>query len=275
MIDPTHAGKQELVQETNIVPMNTPNDMLMVAVKQGSDPDVIAKFMDLVERHNSGLAIKAFNVAMMEFKKVCPIIKKDAKVKFGTTQYKHSSLEEIDNTIKDILHRFGLSYRYKNIYEGEREGLECIITHVDGHSESTPLFAPADASGGKNDIQAIGSRNTYLQRYSLIAALGLVTADEDDDGVNSGEIPYFKLVKHNEALRENLAVVDMIKQALNEQDYQTSVECIYEMGQEVYDALWVAPSKGGIFTTEQLKILKSDDYGVVVKEFYINKNTSV
>ena len=39
-----------------------------------------------------------------------------------------------------------------------------------------------DTSGKKNTIQAQGSSVTYLQRYSLIGALGLTTADEDIDG---------------------------------------------------------------------------------------------
>jgi uncharacterized protein YyaL (SSP411 family) len=50
-----------------------------------------------------------------------------------------------------------------------------------GHSEETTLSGPADASGSKNAIQAIGSTLTYLQRYSLVQALGLAAA-EDDDG---------------------------------------------------------------------------------------------
>ena len=39
-----------------------------------------------------------------------------------------------------------------------------------------------DTSGAKNDIQQKGSTQTYLQRYTLIGALGLTTADEDNDG---------------------------------------------------------------------------------------------
>src|SRR6185503_4639414 len=46
----------------------------------------------------------------------------------------------------------------------------------------------ADASGSKNAIQAIGSTLTYLQRYSLVQALGLAAA-EDDDGKNAAGVP--------------------------------------------------------------------------------------
>jgi len=44
------------------------------------------------------------------------------------------------------------------------------------------MSAKKDSSGNKNEIQARGSAITYLQRYTLIAALGISTADEDNDG---------------------------------------------------------------------------------------------
>ena len=44
------------------------------------------------------------------------------------------------------------------------------------------MTAPPDDSGNKNVIQAFGSCTTYLMRYTLVPALGLVTADEDTDG---------------------------------------------------------------------------------------------
>ena len=51
-----------------------------------------------------------------------------------------------------------------------------------GHSESTTLQSPPDASGGKNSIQAIGSAVTYLSRYTLLAITGLATGENEDDG---------------------------------------------------------------------------------------------
>ena len=57
----------------------------------------------------------------------------------------------------------------------------CIVSHLDGHSESTTMSASADKTGGKNEVQAIGSTVTYLQRYTLIGSLGITTADDDMD----------------------------------------------------------------------------------------------
>ena len=44
------------------------------------------------------------------------------------------------------------------------------------------MTADKDTSGNKNSIQSIGSTRTYLQRYTLIGALGLSTAEDDTDG---------------------------------------------------------------------------------------------
>mgnify|MGYP000541184124 FL=1 len=67
----------------------------------------------------------------------------------------------------------------------------CILSHRDGHSEESSLSGPADASGSKNAIQAIGSTLTYLQRYTLVQALGLAAGDDDDGkagGIGDGAI---------------------------------------------------------------------------------------
>jgi hypothetical protein len=48
------------------------------------------------------------------------------------------------------------------------------------------MEAAADISGSKNQIQAIGSAVTYLERYTLFASYGLASKDQDDDGKASG-----------------------------------------------------------------------------------------
>jgi hypothetical protein len=68
--------------------------------------------------------------------------------------------------------------------QGTAISVTCILTGH-GHEEENTLSGPADASGSKNAIQAIGSTLTYLQRYTLVQALGLA-ASSDDDGVAAG-----------------------------------------------------------------------------------------
>jgi hypothetical protein len=58
----------------------------------------------------------------------------------------------------------------------------CVLTHKMGHSEETTLKAIPDTSGNKNTVQAIGSTVTYLERYTLLAAMGMAAAGMDNDG---------------------------------------------------------------------------------------------
>jgi hypothetical protein len=95
-------------------------------------------------------------------------------------------LGSINKSISKTLQECGLSYRWD--FE-EKDGLlkvNCHVSHRDGHTETTSMSAGKDATGAKNDIQQKGSTQTYLQRYTLIGALGLSTADEDNDGETSG-----------------------------------------------------------------------------------------
>ena len=55
-----------------------------------------------------------------------------------------------------------------------------------GHSEAVSIAGPLDDSGQKNGIQQIGSTITYLERYTLMAIMGLAAHDQDDDGIASG-----------------------------------------------------------------------------------------
>ncbi len=63
-----------------------------------------------------------------------------------------------------------------------------VLSHRDGYSEETTLSAAYDNSGNKNSIQAVGSAMTYLQRYTLKAALGLAVS-HDDDGKAANKAP--------------------------------------------------------------------------------------
>jgi hypothetical protein len=91
--------------------------------------------------------------------------------------------------------------------EGGRLHVGCVLSHSDGHEEETWLSAPDDHSGNKNDIQAIASTATYLQRYTLKLALGL-SAGPDTDG-NKPAAPVAKITPEQVGqIRELVESVD-------------------------------------------------------------------
>jgi hypothetical protein len=72
--------------------------------------------------------------------------------------------------------------------QGEGGGI--IITgtlsHVGGHKRTASIPLALDSSGGKNNIQGMGSTFSYGKRYCATALLNIITEGEDDDGVRGG-----------------------------------------------------------------------------------------
>lgn len=164
----------------------TPMTMLSMAVSQNADLDKLERLMELQSRWELNEARKAFNTAMGEFKSEGVTVGKDATVKYGTTSYVHATLGNVCGVVGAALAKHGLSHRW-NIQQGDgRIKVTCILSHTLGHSESVTLEAGSDTSGSKNSIQAIASTVTYLERYTLLAATGTATAEQDDDGRGFG-----------------------------------------------------------------------------------------
>jgi hypothetical protein len=164
------------------------------------DPTVSVEKMDHIlqmqERILDRRARMAFAEAIADAKAEMPAIDKNKHVGFASrkegaadTSYWHEDFAEIARTIDPVLGKYGLSYRFRTIGKpGEPVTVTCIVAHREGHQEETTLTAPHDASGNKNAIQAIGSAVTYLQRYTLKAALGLAASRDDDGIITSNDV---------------------------------------------------------------------------------------
>lgn len=168
--------------------------LLSDAIQKGMSIDVIREIKDMAKEMAADEARRAFDAALAGAKSEIKPITKNRHVGFDSkkagasrTDYRHEDLAEIARTVDPILSKYGLSYRYKTEAKpNEPVTVTCILAHRDGHNEQNTLSAGKDESGNKNSIQAIGSTITYLQRYTLKAALGLA-ASNDDDGERSEE----------------------------------------------------------------------------------------
>lgn len=66
-----------------------------------------------------------------------------------------------------------------------------------------------------------------------------------------------RMEKHDEAAKQYAPSVAAIKKAIGEEDYYTAMEAWDELPLIVQQHLWVAPSKGGVFTTAERKALET------------------
>jgi hypothetical protein len=154
----------------------TPMEMLNTALTRGADVTVLEKLMGLQERWEANQARKAFDAAIAAAKgEIGPIVRNAT----GHNEKRYADFAAIARTVDPVLTKHGLTYRFRT-EQTDRINVTCILSHKDGHSETTTLAGPPDGSGSKNAIQAIGSTLTYLQRYSLVQMLGLASSNDDD-----------------------------------------------------------------------------------------------
>lgn len=158
----------------------TPMFLLQNAVANGN-LELAERLMALQERWEANQARKQFDAAVADAKaEIKPVVRNAT----GHNAKKYADFAAIAIAIDPIISRHGLSYRFRTA-QTDKIAVTCILSHKSGHYEETTLCGPADTSGNKNAIQSIGSTLTYLQRYSLVQALGLA-ASNDDDGKTAG-----------------------------------------------------------------------------------------
>jgi hypothetical protein len=142
--------------------------------------------MGLQERWETNEARKAYTKAMSAFKQEQFSIDKNKLVDFktqkGAVSYKHATLDNICNIVVPLLSKHYLSHKWVTKQDNNAVSVTCTVTHVQGHSEDVTLAAPPDTSGSKNSIQSIASTVSYLERYTILAALGIAVQDQDNDG---------------------------------------------------------------------------------------------
>lgn len=226
--------RQPLQKEVTASP--TPLTLLTAAIEKGVDMQQLKELMDLQERWEKKEAKKAFLDALSKFQTLVPVVKKNKKASIasqkGSFSYKFAELGVIAATIKEALNASGLSYRWEFKESAGKLKVTCLVSHRDGHTESTEMEAGLDTSGYKNDIQQKGSTHSYLQRYTLIGALGLSTADEDNDGKDHPTTP---LPQSPPALTEE-EILDQWSQKVKEVKSRIELTGLYLKNRKTIDA---------------------------------------
>ncbi len=166
------------------------------AIEKDIDVDKFAKLVDIVKMLENEKAKRDFYEALSNFQGEVPPIKKLSKVDmgYGKPKYNYAEFGEIVTTIQEPLKRHGLSYHFEIgnepvVVKGEKGediiveyiSVTCTVAHKGGYEKTTTMSVQKDVGAGKSNVQATGSTITYLKRYTLLALLGIGTADPDDD----------------------------------------------------------------------------------------------
>ena len=148
----------------------------------------------------------------------------------------YSDLAEVVNVSRPFLTKNGLSVVHQiNQDEDGANFLHTTLLHTSGQWIGSKVrIVPA-----KGDIQSFGSAVTYLKRYSYAALVGVVSADEDDDGESEMQVvreEYKKGTKTNYNYNRKKESFDTItKEQLEELRYELSDHP--ELAEEILDRL--------------------------------------
>ena len=167
-----------------------------VALDPRADVEKLERMMAMYERLKAKEAELAYNAAKGR------ILKKLARIKIvknrsvlyevekGRPQkgiyeaFKYAPLEEIDKHLRPLLAEEDMDLSYSD--KPREDGGILIrgrLKHLPGgHYEDSFMPAPLDTSGGKSNVQAVGSTNSFLRRYVACNIFNIVVVGDDDDG---------------------------------------------------------------------------------------------
>lgn len=184
--------------------------------------------------------MEAISKALVKAQAAMSHAAKDAKNPHFKSAY--SSLASVIDAVRPALSSNGLAFVQKLHTADGGVAVETVLIHESGQEMSFgTLFIPAT----KQDAQGYGSAISYAKRYSLQAALGI--ASEDDDGQAA--------VKSRPAPSQPIKVTIDMDAAVEEMSAQTSIDALKECF-----AKWYKSAEG-----EQKETLKFMYDGIKVK----------
>lgn len=161
-----------------------PSELLKIAVDKDLDIVKLESLMEMQLAWEAKEARKAFFKAMAKFQGLCPTIKRTKKGGKFTNggSWKYAPMGDVQVQVGKIITKCGMSYRFEQKRNNNEISITCIVSHLDGHSESVTMHSEIATNNAINSLQNQATTVTYLTRYTFLGSFGIATADEDMDG---------------------------------------------------------------------------------------------
>lgn len=172
-----------ITQHGSSVVMSETQSIMAVIERIATNPDAdiakLEKMLDMQERILNRNAKQAFTADLAAMQMQLPRV---AEKGSGHNNAKYALLEDINDKVRPTLHQYGFAITYRVSHSGTGINVTTVLSHREGHSEETTIVLPADTSGSKNAVQAVGSTISYGKRYGICALLNISTGDDNDVG---------------------------------------------------------------------------------------------
>lgn len=177
--------KIEDTQQQALAPADPYISMIeRVAMDPNADVSKLATMLELQERHKAQKAKSEADLAFAKASAEFPEIPLNGENKHNKTSY--ALLKDIIGKTRPVLAKYGLALSFSTEVTQEAIIVTAELSHEGGHTRTNSLPLPRDTGAGRNAVQAVGSSQTYGQRYTAQAILGLsLGEDDEDDGVSA------------------------------------------------------------------------------------------
>lgn len=186
--------------ERQVVAANETSALISMIERAARDPNVDIDKMErlwaMKQSADADRARRAYDAAFAEMQEELPEIEKKGKIIIRKKDDSENIIQstpyalwdDTNRVIKPILTRHGFALSFRITQSESRLTATAVLSHRDGHRETTEFSAPIDATGSKNNVQGWGSSFSYGKRYAATALLNITTRGEDDDGKAAGDL---------------------------------------------------------------------------------------
>jgi hypothetical protein len=255
----------------SVVSLN-PEHLIAKALEHNVPVETLERLLSLRDRLKAEQGREAYFAALANFQAACPVVakRKTVKNKDHSVRYSYAPLDDILEQVAPHLKSCGFSYSFTTEVLVDRVESTCLARHIAGHVENSSFSVPIDRDSFMNDAQKAASANTFSKRYAFCNAFGILTGDPDDDGKSLGtgasaQELYKRFAFTMRAAYEHHESIQLIKEACETGYLEPGAAAWFELPDDIKQTLWVAPTKGGPFTTEEREVIKSEAWR---KAFY-------
>ncbi|AUR91886.1 essential recombination function protein [Vibrio phage 1.166.O._10N.261.51.C7] len=157
-------------------------ELLTTILSHNSQLEVIKLLLDNEKEEK-------LNVALVEFKKKAPAIEKLSEgMNLVGQGFDYAKLEEIQAEIDPVMLEQGLLYSFTQRTRSNVVQVTCTITHTSGGSKSVTMSSAQHADDKMTAEQQTATTTSYLKRYTLTNALGLIIKGQDSDGCDKAVV---------------------------------------------------------------------------------------
>ena len=166
-----------------------------MATDPSVDPQKMQAILDVQERMMDKQAEQAFNAAMLRIDQELPRLVRNTPVQYAVdknkpqgekyTAFKYIKYEEVDEALRPLMKREGLRISFTSAPRtGDGGGalVTATLTHQLGHKIEASMSVALDNSGGKSNLQGMGSSIAYSRRVLTCMLFNIVTVGEDNEG---------------------------------------------------------------------------------------------